>query len=558
MKLTTMARMIPEKPAQETESRAELRLFDHLRDDVSREFVAFHHVAWIIPGSRRPEQGEADFVLAHPEHGLLVLEVKGGTISYDAAAGKWWTRGKEGDAQIKDPFHQARKNSHSLRRLLERGKRVSDNRFFSAYAVAWPDTRIKTARLKPDAPREVIIDGDDLRRLEARLGEIFPFWRGKEKHPGLEPGDLEHIERTLANSFEVAAPLGVQLAEEEDELLRLTEEQYYLLDALERHKRAAIGGCAGSGKTFLAAEKARRLASRGFRVLVVCFNRFLAEHLRRGLADADGVDAFSYDGLCRTVLEEAGIDFPEEPEPGSEGAYYEELRRLFAEHVEAAAGRYGALIVDEAQDFREEWWLPLQLLLEDPDASPLYVFFDDNQRIFPVPKNLPVPDEPYQLTRNCRNTKAINELVSAFYKGGTIEALGPPGVPLDPHFYATETELLDQLDANVRGWIEEADVAPEQIALLTPKAAHRSALWRVDSLGGVKLTDDPWTPGRILRTSIYKFKGLERLVVAVVELEGVRDEVFYVGFSRPNVFLSIFAPESARHRLPRILHKDAA
>jgi hypothetical protein len=44
--------------------------------------------------------------------------------------------------------------------------------------------------------------------------------------------------------------------------------------------------------------------------------------------------------------------------------------------------------------------------------------------------------------------------------------------------------------------------------------------------------------GRVLRTSIYKFKGLERLVVAVTELEGVRDELFYVGFSRPNVFLS--------------------
>ncbi len=54
----------------------------------------------------------------------------------------------------------------------------------------------------------------------------------------------------------------------------------------------------------------------------------------------------------------------------------------------------------------------------------------------------------------------------------------------------------------------------------------------------------------MLRSSIHKFKGLERLVVAVVELDGARDDVFYVGFSRPNVFVSIFAPESVRHRLP--------
>ena len=93
-----MARMIPESPADGS-STAEKRVFERLRDDTSDEFVAFHHVAWIIPGERRPEQGEADFVLAHPERGLLVLEVKGGTISYDAAKGRWSTLGKAGDAR---------------------------------------------------------------------------------------------------------------------------------------------------------------------------------------------------------------------------------------------------------------------------------------------------------------------------------------------------------------------------------------------------------------------------------------------------------------------------
>jgi hypothetical protein len=102
-------------------------------------------------------------------------------------------------------------------------------------------------------------------------------------------------------------------------------------------------------------------------------------------------------------------------------------------------------------------------------------------------------------------------------------------------------------------WIEQAEVRPDDIALLTAKSPARSALWTVDSLGGVRLTEDPWEGGRILRSSIHRFKGLERLVVAVTELDGARSDVFYVGFSRPNVFLSIFCPESARHRLPRQL-----
>ena len=78
-------------------------------------------------------------------------------------------------------------------------------------------------------------------------------------------------------------------------------------------------------------------------------------------------------------------------------------------------------------------------------------------------------------------------------------------------------------------------------------------LWQVEGLGGVRLIDDPWEKGKILRSSIHRFKGLERLVVAVIELDGAGDDVFYVGFSRPNVFLSIFCPESARTRLPKEL-----
>ncbi len=191
----------PRTPADGS-STAEKRVFERLRDDTSDDFVAFHHVAWIIPGERRPEQGEADFVLAHPERGLLVLEVKGGTISYDAAKGRWSTRGKAGDARIKDPFNQARQNSHSLKRLLERGKRVADNRFFANYAVALPDTRMKTASLKPDAPRQIVIDGDDLRRSRSASWACSPTGR-EGRASSAEAAGVEQIERALAKSFEV-------------------------------------------------------------------------------------------------------------------------------------------------------------------------------------------------------------------------------------------------------------------------------------------------------------------------------------------------------------------
>jgi len=282
--------------------------------------------------------------------------------------------------------------------------------------------------LGPAAPPEILIDADDLGRLDRRLEELFRYWRGKKTSTAPGGDGIRTLEQVLANSFELRAPLAVELAEEERELLRLTEGQYRVLDVLSRQPRAAISGCAGSGKTFLAAEKARRLAAQGFRVLVLCFNRMLGEYLRRGLADVPEIDACTFDELCLHVAREAGIDLPDQPAPGEEGAYFRAVRAAFADSVDTAAGRYGAIVVDEAQDFAADWWLPLQLLLESPDTSPLYVFFDDNQRIFPVAPSFPVPGEPFPLRVNCRNTKAINRLVADYYDGDPIEALGPEGL----------------------------------------------------------------------------------------------------------------------------------
>ena len=71
----------------------------------------------------------------------------------------------------------------------------------------------------------------------------------------------------------------------EKSLLRLSDQQFRILDMLDAERRVAVAGPAGSGKTLAAAEKARRLATQGFDVLFTCFNRPLADHLRKALAD---------------------------------------------------------------------------------------------------------------------------------------------------------------------------------------------------------------------------------------------------------------------------------
>jgi hypothetical protein len=543
--------MIPESPV-DTESGAERSVFERLRDETPDEIVAFHSVAWQLPAKNgRPEQGEADFVLAHPDYGVLTVEVKGGSIRYEPQAGAWFTMGKKGESRIKDPGRQARSSSHALSRALARSARGGGEKISFGHAVAFPDCRVPRKALRPDLPRELVLDHGDIARLPERVDALFRHWFDPKEKAPLGVDGIDRLERLLANSFELRAPFAFELAEDERRLYRLTEQQYRVLDMLSRQTRVAIAGCAGSRKTFLAAEKARRLAAQGFRVLFVVFNVLLADHLRRGLADEPGITVHAFYGLCREVAEAAGLEFAHEPEPGEEGGYYPALAAAFAEHAQVMEGAFDTLIVDEGQDVSANWWLPLQILLSDPDRSPLYVFFDDNQKLFPVPTGLPFLDSPFLLTDNCRNTKRINELVMRYYKGGTMRAIGPEGPPVDRRVYVTQGELLEQLDESVARWVGEAEVAPEDIALLTAHAAHRSALWTVDALGGIRLTDDPWERNRILRCSIFRFKGLERMVVGLCELDGAPDNAFYVGLSRPSVFLSLFVPTSAVRRLPR-------
>lgn len=57
-----MARMISEAPAPDTESAAEPRFCDRLRDGTPDDVLAFHHVAWLVP-----QEGESDFVVARDE-----------------------------------------------------------------------------------------------------------------------------------------------------------------------------------------------------------------------------------------------------------------------------------------------------------------------------------------------------------------------------------------------------------------------------------------------------------------------------------------------------------
>jgi hypothetical protein len=87
-------------------SDAEQRLDRRLEQQLDAPFTVYANGAWLTKATGdEPRDGEADLLVAHPELGIMVIEVKGGGIR--RIGGRWESTDGSGTAHpIKDPFAQ--------------------------------------------------------------------------------------------------------------------------------------------------------------------------------------------------------------------------------------------------------------------------------------------------------------------------------------------------------------------------------------------------------------------------------------------------------------------
>jgi hypothetical protein len=574
-----MARRFPEEfPVDLKADRAgsaEYQVYEALADELDDDWLVIHRVRWQDrPERGRPHDGETDFVIAHPGRGMLTLEVKGGEVACDPKTGRWTSRDQQGEVHdIRDPFEQSQSSFYALRRKILsvpawRGREVP-----MGHAVALPGCS-KTAFPGPAATPEITLDAADLARPLESVERAFGFWRLRPSEDWRHHG-LALLERLFVHRDFARVPLGVRVGQHEREFVRLTQEQIRLLDHLRLHRRAAIAGCAGSGKTMLAVEKARRLSSEGFNVLVTCFNRALAEFIRHQLPAAvpvgraagpragrgrDQIDLFggtrvdveSFHALAASWARRAGVALPDRGEGAETERFFDSaLPEALMKALDRLPERYDAVIVDEGQDFHADWWVPLQSLLQDPDHGILYVFYDDNQSLYTTGAALPIAGEPHLLTTNCRNTRPIHEWVTRYYRGAvTPEAGGPAGPPPEVLAYRDDRELREHLRRVLHRLVHDERVPERDIVVLSPYGKRVSALWREPRYGNLALTDAwPPAPGYVQCETVHAFKGLERAVVVLAEVgDDARmkaAEVCYVGGSRAKSHLVVIAREGA-------------
>jgi UvrD-like helicase C-terminal domain/AAA domain len=552
-----MARMVP-FPMLPTESSAERRLYEGFLAQLSDEYVVYHSVDWVLASPTAggaPIQGEADFVIAHPVDGLLVLEAKGGDLSYDPATRRWSQSGRSGRHRLdEDPFHQARDEMHSLVDILSHQPGWEQWKPSYGYGVAFPDGRYDHDA-HPAARADWVIDRDDMGRLAERVPEVMRAWR----HPGRRFGaeGMEALQNALGLLVEIRTPLKLQFDQEDRRIVELTQDQSYVLSYVTKRHRAAVIGPAGSGKTTLALHVAKRLAEAGKRTLLTCFNWRLAGYLRESAAGTPNLEVEHFHELCRRVAREA--DLPVPPEPAGEAevkAYYEEVLPGLLERAGVKLGpRFDAMVVDEAQDFLPAWWPRLMLLHTRAEDGYLFLFADSNQNLYGGVTPEDMVDLTLPLPANLRNTQPIHEFVSVFFRGDEpVDGRGPKGRPVDILSYRDEDDQA-RLLALVLKNLEQEQVPLSDIVVLTPARAAKSALRRRARVDGYELSAEP-EPGKVLACTIHGFKGLERPVVILAEIGERRREdlarYLYVGGSRARSHLIVLATEPVAKELRQL------
>jgi hypothetical protein len=532
-----LATIHPSQP-DPTAPTSERRVFERLKEGLPDSWTVLHARRVILPALRGQPgfEGEVDFLVMDPEWGWLALEVKGGGVARTDEG--WISVDRNGIThKISDPGKQAQRAAHAIHRYLRDQRRTTAwaQRIPFGWGVVLPDLDVP-GDLGPELPRTMILDRGDLGQIQAALERVSHSFSASMG--SVTPEVQRTFLTTLAPQIQLVPSLASRIEEDQAVLVRLTEEQAEILDTLAEVPRIAVKGAAGTGKTLVAMEKARRLAAEGKRVLLLCFNRPLAEFLA---ARADGFTVKNFHALCRDLALAANI--PWKP-PKGRAAYQQYMETEPPQQLIEALDvypdeRFDAVIVDEGQDFREYWWVAVEKLLRDTEKGTLWVFFDPLQNLYGGGPTEALGLFAASLTWNCRNTCRIASYASGFVGAeAKFKPDTPEGVAVEATRCSDEAEMVDTVRRCLHRFIVEEKIPAASIVILTPRAAEASPVWRKRRLGNLTLVEFPDQPGpgEVTFSTLQRFKGLEADVIILCDVvdgdPACTSHHLYVGTSR--------------------------
>lgn len=569
--------MIPWRIAAGTSS-GEVEIFNLLgRDAGLSDYVCLHSVG--IARHQRKDYAETDFIVVGPS-GIYCLEVKGGD-RIERKGGLWTIGSKTNSYQSAEgPFKQAQGARWPLINYLKEhlDPEIRNTALFG-WGVMFPGAQF--SEQDPEWDNEVIYDMRDksrpardyFERLEAyfrrRLSET-----NKQQPPKLGPSRVKAIVDCLRGDFEVVQSLHGLLTESQRELVKLSPAQFGVLDGAlnDFNPRILCIGAAGTGKTLIAMEAAKRLAESGKQVLLLCFNNNLGRFLAKEIVWSRASVRVStvYRLLTETIIK-GGFGRELATAKSTVSDRDKLFNEIYPNLFESAASKllednelpqYDALIIDEAQDILSAATMNcLDLILDKGFGNGQWlIFLDDglqskvydrvDQKVLDHLRALkPVS---FVLDQNYRNPKHV-----------VSEMCALTGVPMpickrelhsnvDYRLYRDNTEQSKKLRAIVIELLR-AEIPASSITILSAKNLTDSVFRKhpLDVGKPIVLLDDSQNIPKDTITvgTIAGFKGLENEFIILTDLatDMLKSDwgisIIYVGMTRARTKLFVLVDE---------------
>lgn len=538
---------------------------DKWEREVRRQFLAQLPHDWIVvcnvAWSTRDEagyvrDGQSDFVVLVPGHGMVIAEVKGSKQVRVGEDGNWYIRAysaKGMPAQREIPLDtpppdQATKNMHELAQLVTKALGWGSFNGAFAYVVIYPNGEVSSPTALLD--QTTIICKQHMHNLASRLRASLVARSSEHSRQKFDVARCSEVAGVLSKSGFIVNAVDTELEVQDDDnsIDRLTRQQFAALKGAFELKRVAVLGPAGAGKTVLAIWKLKALIEEGRHAIYVCFNKALAEFLRtRNPECAESI--ISVDRLFHGIAKPKVV-------PADQSTFFSEQLPGQVSDIALTMRddeKFEAIIVDEGQDFGDSRLYALYQLLRNDDSQWLF-FADWSQDVYQKHSDTPLGAEVvFHLYHNCRNTESVTDSTNRYC---SMSVLPMPDCPKG------ERPLLDYRGTNdsmaARAWEIIHELMPLGGAvILSPYKLENSCMARNAKGYGLALTQDLsklGEPGHVFFSTIRSFKGLEASLVVLVQAEqpdvqaNLTLEDLYVACTRSRSRLAIITGSESSHR----------
>lgn len=533
-----MAIMHPEKPASFAPNSHEDLMFEALKA-LPDEYYVFHSFSIVNVVDSTIYESETDFVIFHAKKGLLCIEAKAGQVKCDNGI---WKYGSGIEMSHGGPFSQASQNKWKLKKYIENaGLGMLLDRCKLMHAVWFPSVNRKNLdriSFPSEADKKLTLTIEAINDIDGAVSSIFDVHLPRDVKTALSKGDVEAIiNRILAPTFNLISLSDMKISHRRQVFKVMLKEQVALLNYLEEQNSAVINGMAGTGKTVLAVEKAKRHAEKNEEVLFLCYNAFLKDYLIENYSHSH-IGFYTIDGIACKLCNTSEPD-------------YALLKTTLEDMYFDGSFPYQHIIIDEGQDFGQNKineteiidLLKSNVLDDEMKEGTFYLFYDRNQMIQAnkIPEYISEADCKLTLYRNCRNTENIALTSLRLLGSDKKPKLFEGAVPGEsPEMYISQDK--ENLIKNINYVIEENEgYGVSNLVILTCKTEATSILASECQNGVYKGFKKP-----IKFTTCRKFKGLEADVVILVDIDKdllneTGKQICYVGSSRARFKLVLIA-----------------